>query len=139
MDDKTMAHDHPGEHVVPTSDAEVIQYVGLGDLPEEARFDIEQICKDYHKKIKRKIKNEASMVVHVKCHGDVDGESSKRLKYSVHLRLKAATRHLESEAFDFDIRAAGHRAYEALLSEIEHRFHDEGGVASKLYDRQPRK
>lgn len=142
-------HQHPvsPERIVPTSDAEMIQYVGIRDLDDAARDAVSEIATRYHDKIKRMVKNDTRLVVHVKvhgahkdgCHGE-DGPADKKLKYSIHLKVVAPTHVFESEDADFDIRKATHLVFDHVLNQVEHKFHNQEGVASKMLSPgQPRK
>jgi hypothetical protein len=134
-------HQHPiqTESIVPSSDTEMIQYVGLRDLDEQEREAIQEIATKYHDKIKRKTKNDTRLMLHIKvhgahkdkCHGE-DHDADKKIKYGVHLKVVSPMHIFESEDSDFDIRKAANMVFEHMLNQIEHKFHDNQGVASRL-------
>jgi hypothetical protein len=135
-------HQHPveSEHILPDGDTEKIQYVGLRDLDEQEREAIEEIATKYHDKIKRKTKNQTSLILHIKvhgahkdkCHGEEDEDYGKKKKFGVHLKVLSPMHVFESEDSDFDIRKAANLVFEHMLNQIEHKFHDQQGVASKM-------
>jgi hypothetical protein len=129
---------HPDEHIVPNADSERITYIGIRDLTDDERMAIEEVVSSYHDKVKRKAKTPTSLTVHVKAHGnppDGDPKKDKQRKYSLHIKLITPSKTLEASSADYDIRKMAHVALEALLSEMEHHFHDEGGVAQKMMGR----
>jgi hypothetical protein len=131
----TEKHVHPDAHIVPTTTAEMIQYIGVRDLTEEERLALEAVVLSYHEKVKRKARNATSLTIHIKAHGTpVDGgkDNDKQRKYSLHVKLISPSRTLEASSADYDIRRMTHMALTALLNEIEHHFHDESGVAHKM-------
>ena len=93
----------------------------------------------YHEKIRRKTKQDTSLMVHIKvhgghkdkCHGEEDVDD-KTLKYSVHLKVVAPMHVFESEDSSFDIRKVTHMVFEHALNQVEHKFHENQGVASRL-------
>jgi hypothetical protein len=137
---KETKHIHPDAHIVPNTDSEMITYIGIRDLTDDERLALESVVSSYHEKVKRKAKNLTSLTIHVKAHGNTPkGEEEKRdkqRKYSLHVKLIAASRTLEASSADYDIRKMTHMALEALLAEMEHHFHDEGGVAQKMMGRR---
>jgi hypothetical protein len=134
-------HQHPveAERILPNSDTEKIQYVGLRELDEVDRQALEEIATKYHDKIKRKTKNQTSLIIHIKvhgahkdkCHGE-DHDADKKIKYGIHLKVIAPMHVFESEDSDFDIRKVTNMVFEHMLNQIEHKFHDNEGVASRL-------
>ncbi|MEK6823093.1 MAG: hypothetical protein AABY13_04640 [Nanoarchaeota archaeon] len=142
-------HVHPVDtsHIVPVSEAEMIQYIGLKDLTDDERGALEEVCSKHYDKIKRQMHNITSLTVHVKTHGShkdkCHGEeevADKKKKYSMHLRVIAPTHIFESEDAAFDIRKVANVVFEHMMNQIEHKFHHNEGVASKLiYDFEHRR
>ena len=128
---KHSSHPVDAPHIVPDSTTEMIQYIGFKELGEDERDAVEEIATKYHDKVKRLIHNVANLTLHVKTHGDVKGADKQR-KYTVHLKLIAPTHMFESEDASFDLRKVTHLVFEHMLNQLEHKFHHNEGVASKM-------
>jgi hypothetical protein len=99
---------------------EVIQFVGVNKLTIEDQESINKLSTEYYEKIKRSVKNITSLSIHVKCHQ----EDGTRRKYSLHIRLICPSKTMESNKHhDFELNRAAHKAFQALLKEIQHNFH----------------
>ena len=129
----------PAEHIVPDSASEMIQYVGVHDLTEEERAAVEEIAAKFHDKIRRKTRHDTNLTLHFKvhgvhkdeCHGEEE-EPEKRRKFSLHLKVVTPMHIFESEDSDFDIRKLTHEVFDHVLNQVEHKYHENQGVASRL-------
>ena len=73
-------------------------------------------------KIKRKLHNITSLKVHLKTHK----KEGARHKYSIHIQAIAPTIHFESSnATDYDLASACHKAFKDLEFQIPHNFKDD--------------
>jgi hypothetical protein len=87
------------------------------ELDEKQKMDLDKLVAEYESKIKRRLKTEAEIIVHVKAYGK---GKKKQFKVSVEI---VSTAKFGSTADDYDIAKAIHEAFNRVLSEIEHRFH----------------
>ena len=98
---------------------EVLQFVGVSKLSIEDQDIVQRLSTEYYEKIKRAIKNITSITVHCKCH-DKEGN---RKKYSFHIHCVCPSKSFESNKHhDFELSKACHKAFKALLKEVQHNF-----------------
>ena len=101
-------------------DKEVIQFVGVSDLPPEEQDVVNKLSTEYFDKIKRSVKNITSLMVHVKLY---DAEGARK-KYSVHAKAISPAGTFTSEhAADWDLARAVHKSFKNLENEVKHRLH----------------
>jgi ribosome-associated translation inhibitor RaiA len=93
---------------------EIIQFKGVSDLSEEEKGVVNTLSTEYYQKIKRELKNITSIELHVKTYKKEGG----RKKYSIHLKVIAPTRILESEEDDWDLARTLHRVYKNMENQI---------------------
>jgi len=99
-----------------------IRFVGLSKLDEDAQVIVKDIVDEYYPKIKRLLKNEVQLVVHIKAHT----KGGARPKFSLHTRVEAPTRIFESsKSAEFDLSKAVTKSMEDIIKEIQHAFHDD--------------
>lgn len=100
---------------------EIIQFIGVKDLKPEEQEMVKILSAEYYGKIKRSLKNLTSMAIHIKTHHN---EGTKK-KFSIHVRVIAPTRMIESDkASDWDLARTLHKAFKNIEREIEHIFKD---------------
>ncbi len=99
--------------------AEKFQFVGLELLSENEKSVCTSIIEDSYLKLKRKLKNDISLVVHFKIYG----KESRTKKFSINIKLISPAKVFESSTADWDLAKALHKALNKLMSEIEHTFH----------------
>jgi len=103
---------------------EKIQFIGMDELEDVDKDMVQTITSEYYDKIQRALKNETSLVVHIKT-AEKEGH---RHRYEVTVRAEAPTRMFESSKgrtnTDWDLAAALHNAFKNLEREIQHAFHD---------------
>lgn len=102
-----------------------IEYVGVNELKDGEKADLEKLSAEYYGKIKRRIKNTTSLKIHIKDHGK-GGKS----KFSIHVHVSAPTRFFEATASDWDFARTLHIAFNEVEKQIEHAFHDD----TKFYE-----
>ncbi|MEK6949092.1 MAG: hypothetical protein AABX34_02645 [Nanoarchaeota archaeon] len=97
-----------------------IQIIGIKELDEMELEAVNRIADKGYDKIKRELKNEVSITVHVKSHNK---QGSQR-KYSVHVKVMAPTRIFTStHAVDWNLETALHKSFEEVAKMIQHAFH----------------
>ncbi len=102
-----------GEH-------EVIQFIGVSDLPAEEQAVVNTLTTEGYEKIKRKLHNIVNMSVHVKCY---QKEGNKK-KYSLHVKVAAPTQVFDSSnADDWELPRAVHKAFNDIMNQIQHKMH----------------
>ncbi|MBI4739741.1 hypothetical protein HY772_09480 [Candidatus Woesearchaeota archaeon] len=104
---------------------EIIQFVGLSDLDLVDQEMVRKIIFEQYPKVKRRLHNLTSLVVHIKSYG----KGGARPKYSFHMRAIAPTRMFESsKAVAWDLATSVHKAFDDLNNQIEHVFKQEHGI-----------
>jgi ribosome-associated translation inhibitor RaiA len=86
--------------------------------PEEKEI-AEKILAEYHKKIKRWVKDSPTLKVHIKEY-KTDGKGKK---FSLNTELSFSGKKLKSESVDWDLARALHKAMIKLQTELEHKLH----------------
>ncbi|HLF55200.1 MAG TPA: hypothetical protein VI612_05800 [Candidatus Nanoarchaeia archaeon] len=101
-------------------ETEVIQFIGVKDLSSEEQETVQRLTTENYEKIKRKLHNLTNMTVHVKCY---QKEGDKK-KYSMHVKVAAPTHVFDSSnADDWELPRALHKAFEDIMHQIQHRMH----------------
>lgn len=101
---------------------EIIQYIGLKELPLEEQNLVREITEQEYHKIKRKIKNILTLTVHLKKYD----KSGSKPKYAFHIKAIAPTTTIDScKAHDWDLARSLRKSLHDLLCQIEHTFHDD--------------
>jgi ribosome-associated translation inhibitor RaiA len=95
-----------------------IEFVGTELLGEKDRETANTLLNEYYPKIKRMLKNEISLRVHLK-EANVMG---KKIRYTLNAKVIAPTQILETSATDWDLARTIHKAMEKIETEIEHKF-----------------
>ena len=93
-----------------------IKYVGMGVLNEDEKFKLKQLSERFYPKIKRKFKDPLLELILKKYN-----VAGKRSKISVHAKVLDPILRFSSEAFDWDIATAAHKAFNKLEKEMEHK------------------
>lgn len=97
-----------------------IQIIGIKELDEMELEAVNRIADKGYDKIKRELKNEIFITVHIKSH---DQQGSQR-KYSIHVKVMAPTRIFTStKAVDWNLEVALHKSFEDVAKMIQHAFH----------------
>ncbi|MBS3113408.1 hypothetical protein J4418_04975 [Candidatus Woesearchaeota archaeon] len=103
--------------------AEVIQYIGMDDLDEDQKRLLEKISEEYYDKIKRRLHNETSLSIHLKCYN----KTGSRCKYSIHAKAVAPTRiFVSTKVAEWDFAKALHMALKDLESIIQKDLKQDG-------------
>jgi hypothetical protein len=99
-----------------------IRFIGLTKIDDEAQSLVKDVVNEYYPKIKRLLKNEVQLVVHIKAHT----KGGARPKFSLHVRAEAPTRIFESsKSAEWDLKRAVAKSMEDVIKEIQHAFHDD--------------
>jgi hypothetical protein len=97
-----------------------IQVVGINDLDDMERDAVNRLADRYYPKIERELKDDVSLVIHIKTHND----QGRQRKYSVHTKVNAPSRIFTTEnSVDWDINAALHKSFTGLIEQIRHQLH----------------
>ncbi len=88
------------------------------ELSDKERWELDKLVNEYYEKIKRELKKDISLVVHIKDY-DKDG---KEKKYSINLKIVNSVV-FKSDSDDYNLPKAIHKAFNKVMSEIEHKFH----------------
>lgn len=86
--------------------------------PEEKEI-AEKILGEYHKKLKRLIKDSPTLKVHIKEYKT----EGKGKKFSLNTELSFSGKKMKSESVDWDLTRALHKAMIKLQTELEHKLH----------------
>lgn len=98
---------------------ETLQFVGMNELTIEEQEAVNEISTKEFEKVKRELKNNVSIVVHIKCYKKEGGKD----KYSLHIRVLAPTKIIEScKSHDWDLTRALHKSFEDIHNQIAHTF-----------------
>ncbi|MEM4282119.1 MAG: hypothetical protein QXU88_00500 [Candidatus Woesearchaeota archaeon] len=98
---------------------EVLQFVGIRELEPEEQEVLHRLSTEYYEKIKRDLPNLIGVTVHVKCYE----KEGRRKKYSLHVRVGAPTKVIEScNADDWEFSRAIHKAFKDVRQQIVHIF-----------------
>jgi len=95
-------------------------------LNQTENLILDKLLKEYEVKIKRQLKNEADIVVHIKVHE----KEGNRKKYNIHIDVANSIR-FGATADDWDLARAVHKVFKNIMNEIEHKLH-----VSDQYDKQ---
>ena len=99
---------------------EPIQIIGIKELDDIEIDTVNRLANRYYEKIKRELKNEISLVVHIKSYE----KGGTRRKYSIHVKAIAPSRIFAStKGFDWNLETALHKSFEELMIIIQHRLH----------------
>ena len=99
---------------------DILQFVGLNELPIEEQATVNTLSTEYFEKIKRKLNNVTKLIVHIKRYQKAGGKP----KFSAHVRCIAPTKTLEScNADDWELARCVHKAFEDVIHQIAHVFH----------------
>lgn len=104
---------------------EGIQVIGAKDLDDMEIDAVNRLANKYLPKIMRELKNDVSLVIHVKKYKKYN-HVKEYGKYSIHVRAIAPMRiFVSTKGFDWRINAALHKAFKDIINEIHHRLHTE--------------
>ena len=93
------------------------------ELSDKEKWELDKLVNEYYEKIKRELKKEIvvdlDLKVYEKC--EENGKCSKR-KYSLNLKVENSVV-FKSNSYDWNLPKAVHKAFNKIMSEIEHKFH----------------
>lgn len=95
-----------------------IRFIGVNKLTEAQQAAVNKISNGYYPKVCRSLKKEVDISVQIKLE-DVEG---KRERFHIRIQVDQPSRLLSSHAAEWDLNKSLHRAFEAILHEIEHKF-----------------
>ncbi|MEK6859887.1 MAG: HPF/RaiA family ribosome-associated protein [Nanoarchaeota archaeon] len=94
---------------------------GGESLTDEEKDIVLRISEAHSEKISRYIKNINSFDVHLKCHK----KKSNVKRYEIAVRITGDGMIFEAETDEWDLKKAAVKAFDKILSEIEHRVRKE--------------
>jgi len=97
---------------------EQIQITGIDDISSEDRDIVNKLCNEYYEKIKRALRNEISIKLHIKQHS----KSGKKHKSDIRVQLIAPTRVFEAQESDWDLARTLHRVFRNVIRQLEHKL-----------------
>ena len=98
---------------------EQVQVRGIELLNEQERKIANKLFDEYYKKIQRKIKNLASLKIHIKEYN----KDGKRKKYSINAEVISSRKIFKANSYDWTFSATIHEVFNKLLNQIEHAYH----------------
>ena len=99
-----------------------IQIQTKENLNEEEKETLDRLLNEYYEKIKRELKKDIVVNLNLKIYEKGEkGEKGKK-KYSINLKVVNSVV-FKSDSYDYDLAKAVHKAFNKIMSEIEHKFH----------------
>lgn len=96
-----------------------IKIIGMDKIEDEQeQITIERLSGDYYDKIQRLIKNEISLVVHLKTYS----KGGKQKEWEIKAKVKAPTKGFEAEESDWDLARTLHKVFKDIIRQVEKRF-----------------
>ena len=95
-----------------------IKYVGINKLQDFQQASIIKISNKYYEKIARSLKKDIDITLQIK----LENVAGKRERFHIRIQVDQPSRLLSSHAAEWDLNMSLHKAYEAVLHEIEHKF-----------------
>ena len=95
------------------------EFFGIEKLNEEEKEIVENVLKKYHKKISRSLKRKTPIKIKIKQYHKEGGNK----EYSINLSVFLNHRKFEVDNSGWDFSAAINKAFEKIISEIEHELH----------------
>ena len=99
---------------------EEIQITGMDEISEEDKGIINKLANEYYPKIKRVLKNEISIKLHVKQHS----KTGNKHKSDIRVKVLAPTKVFEAQESDWDLARTLHMVFKNIERQIEHRIRD---------------
>ena len=96
----------------------VIRFIGLKKLNDGQQAAINKISNKYYQKIARNLKKDVDVDLQVK----IDDTAGKRERFTIKIRIDQPSVLINANSSDWDLNKALHKAFEAVLREIEHKF-----------------
>lgn len=95
-----------------------IRFIGLKKLSDAQQASVNKISGKYYTKIARSLKKEVDIDIQIKLE-DVEG---KRERFKIRIRVDQPSFLANAQAIDWDLNRTLHKAFEAILHELEHKF-----------------
>ncbi len=91
---------------------------GTENLSSDDKLVLDKLTREYSQKINRHLGGEAELFdVHLKCHK----KEGNTKRYSIEIKLFSGKFRFETNADEYKLADAIHRAMDKLMSEIEHK------------------
>jgi len=92
------------------------------NLNEEEKETLDRLLNEYYEKIKRELKKEIVVNLNLKIYEKCKDNKRGKKKYSLNLKIVNSVV-FKSDSYDYDLAKAVHKAFNKVMSEIEHRLH----------------
>ncbi len=86
-------------------------------LDEKEKLELDKLSKEYYEKIKRELKKDFLLDIQVKVY-----DKGGKKKYSLNVKAENSIV-FKSNSYDWNLAKAVHKAFNKIMSEIEHKFH----------------
>lgn len=92
-------------------------------LDEKEKLELDKLVNEYYEKIKRELGEDFLLDMQVKVYSkcEKEGKCGKK-KYSLNVKVENSIV-IKSNAYDWNLAKAVHKALNKIMSEIEHKFH----------------
>ena len=100
-------------------DLSKINYVGIKEITADEKQDLDVLLARLFPKLERKLPAMSDVTIHIKTYQ----KGGNRKKYSLHLRVCVGKKVFEAHHPDWDLRTAAHRAFNEMLSQLDHQLH----------------
>jgi len=97
---------------------EAIQITGIDEISSNDKAIVNKLANDYYSKIKRALKNEISIKLHVKQHS----KTGNKHKSDIRVKVVAPTKSFESQESDWDLARTLHKVFRNVIRQLEHRL-----------------
>lgn len=97
---------------------EPIQITGIDEISDDDKDIVNKLANEYYSKIKRALRNEISIKLHVKQHS----KKGKRHKSDIRVQLLAPTRRFEAQESDWDLARTLHRVFKNIERQLQHKL-----------------
>jgi ribosome-associated translation inhibitor RaiA len=97
---------------------EEIQIIGIDEIGDEDKDIVNKLANEYYEKLKRAIKNEISVRIHIKEHS----KAGKRHKSDIRVQLIAPTRRFDAQESDWDLARTLHKVFENIERQLQHKL-----------------
>lgn len=97
---------------------EAIQITGIDEVSSDDKAIVNKLANDYYPKIKRALKNDVSIKLHVKQHS----KTGNKHKSDIRVKVVAPTKVFESQESDWDLARTLHRVFRNVIRQLEHKL-----------------
>ena len=92
------------------------------ELTDKESLELNAFVNEYYEKIKRELKKEIVVDLNIKIYEKCGKDKCSKRKYSLNLKVINSVV-FKSNSYDWNLAKAVHKAFNKIMSEIEHKFH----------------